>query len=71
MSTSSVSDVLALRRKIKMIRKTIKKKRKAENVINAVSINVINKLKYGITDEKNIKKSTEQNTAPNKSIKYV
>ena len=57
--------------KIKMIRKTIKKKRKAENVINAVSINVINKLKYGITDEKNIKKSTEQNTAPNKSIKYV
>jgi cellobiose-specific phosphotransferase system component IIB len=57
--------------KIKMIRKTIKKKKKAENVINAVSINVINKLKYGITDEKNIKKSTEQNTAPNKSIKYV
>ena len=57
--------------KIKMIRKTIKKKKKVENVINAVSINVINKLKYGITDEKNIKKSTEQNTAPNKSIKYV
>lgn len=57
--------------KIKMIRKTIKKKKKAENVINAVSINVINKLKYGITDEKNIKNSTEQKTAPNKSIKYV
>ena len=52
--------------KIKMIRKTIKKKKKAENVINAVSINVINKLKYGITDEKNIKNSTEQKTAPNK-----
>ena len=54
-----------------MIRKTIKKKKEAENVINAVSINVINKLKYGITDKKKIKNITEQKTAPNKSIKYV
>ncbi len=54
-----------------MIRKTIKKKKEAENVINAVSINVINKLKYGITDKKKTKNITEQKTAPNKSIKYV